>query len=322
MKGLLERLSNYEKWIPVIDYQLLASYGFRSQKNIISAKRFNTELLLKSHPKVNKTPPKTHKTIHTEDSLPRSEAIPLPLSESTNIGDPLTVDVDPMPHTDDRSMSTFADSQPETDTTILLPELESMDGEERGAYLKNLFQTFSYTYSTYLDYDFPFLSDNDIKPHIYKVQQSIAKMASGYIIELQDNNCIKYKVATDYEARYFLEFSIEIHHKIVTKKMIEGKVIKESKTLTKNYSINRSLTSTKTTSNFAFFEAYDLISNNPRVLQLWKLPEGNFSSNLILKIIHRFEERIYNPGALQELLASHSYRLRNPSAFTSKLFIS
>jgi hypothetical protein len=67
---------------------------------------------------------------------------------------------------------------------------------------------------------------------------------------------------------------------------------------------------------FAFFEAYEWISNSDTVF-----PAGKLIPDSIPKTTQLLIGRIHNRRALQELLST-SFRLRNPSAFISKLFIS
>jgi hypothetical protein len=101
--------------------------------------------------------------------------------------------------------------------------------------------------------DFPYLSDSDIKPHIIKQQQSIAKVPSGSIIKLSDGKLIKYETINGFEPRDFFKISIEIYPKVRSKKKVEGVSIMKSKASPNKYNINSLTTNGKTTSIFCIF---------------------------------------------------------------------
>jgi hypothetical protein len=109
-----------------------------------------------------------------------------------------------------------------------------------------------------------------------------------------------------------------IQHKIETTKIVRGKEVRIKQ---KGHRINQPLDATNTTRHFLWFQGVQLISSNPLVLSLFKPPNGKLIQGLIPTIIELLRSRVFNVRAFDELISSHRYRLRNPTAFIYKFFV-
>ena len=74
---------------------------------------------------------------------------------------------------------------------------------------------------------------------------------------------------------------------------------------------------------FAFYDDIQLLSNDENTLNQYVPPQSDTAPNpeLIERFITFFKGRLYNPEALDEELAAHAFRLRNPAVTISKIFI-
>jgi hypothetical protein len=103
--------------------------------------------------------------------------------------------------------------------------------------------------------------------------------------------------------------------------MINDKDAKLVKIKPLRHKINQLIDATDTCFYFPFFQGVDLISNGTMILGLFKPPKGKLINGLIPTILEFLRSRVFNVGAFDELISSHSYRLRHPTAFISKFFI-
>ena len=97
----------------------------------------------------------------------------------------------------------------------------------------------------------------------------------------------------------------------------QKKAIKEFKT----YSLVNLLTTNTYKDRLTYFDGSAILSNDPRVLQLFIPPVGKYDRSLITDFIEFMKSRVVNEKPLMEELASHAYRLRHKSAFIEKFFI-
>ena len=97
----------------------------------------------------------------------------------------------------------------------------------------------------------------------------------------------------------------------------QKKAIKEFKT----YSLVNLLTTNTYKDRLTYFDGSAILSSDPRVLQLFIPPVGEYDRSLITDFIEFMKSRVVNEKPLIEELASHAYRLRNKRAFIEKFFI-
>ena len=162
-----------------------------------------------------------------------------------------------------------------------------------------------------------------IDEHIAALMKCVANDTNGgYFVRKYDaeSNTVHYEHLSLRGLRECfddLKVNIELSDDEKQKLREQKKAIKEFKT----YSLVNLLTTNTYKDRLTYFDGSAILSDNPRVLQLFIPPMGEYDRSLIIDFIEFMKSRVVNEKPLIEELASHAYRFRHKSAFIEKFFI-
>ena len=151
-----------------------------------------------------------------------------------------------------------------------------------------------------------------VKEHAEALAQCIAIKQSGeYIIKERKENTYTYKVIKRQELadRLWANYQVQKEDDCGDVKTFSFDPMKLFKS------------GEARASYFAFYDDIQLLSNDENTLNRYVPPQGEPNNELIERFIMFFKGRLYNPETLDEELAAHAFRLRNPSVTIAKIFI-
>lgn len=160
----------------------------------------------------------------------------------------------------------------------------------------------NYTLNDYRD-EMPGL--NSYEQHLSALKKCVACLLDGFVIKQRKSGGIKYTQIKRSKANEYFGFNIAYEP--------TPRKAKTSTTALKFIKENES--------EFSIFDEVAIMGSNPRCLNLYRPPAGEYLEGIPEKIISFFESRVYNPIALHEELSSHAYRFRHPDSFIEKCFI-
>ena len=151
-----------------------------------------------------------------------------------------------------------------------------------------------------------------VKEHAEALAQCIAIKQSGeYIIKERKENTYTYKVIKRQELadRLWANYQVQKEDDCGDVKTFSFDPMKLFKS------------GEARASYFAFYDDIQLLSNDENTLNRYVPPQGEPNEALIEHFITFFKSRLYNPETLDEELAAHAFRLRNPAVTIAKIFI-
>ena len=201
--------------------------------------------------------------------------------------------------------------------TVEHPELDKFAPEEEEKLTPaQLFTEFKTTIGDYKDKSRQF---KEVEKHRGMLVKCVAISQTGYIVKYKVGESFRYKEITPNELKNQLD-GLGFYKKELTK--IDPKTGEEKKEmLTLPYKAYEDIRGILRP-HLAYFHRTELFSDDEGVLSRYVPPMGEANDELAKKFITFFENRVNNPEALHDLLSSHAYRLRHPSAKIEKCFIS
>ena len=161
---------------------------------------------------------------------------------------------------------------------------------------------------------------DDLKRHYRMLKECIAISQSGYIIKESYGNSFRYRDINVGELRAILDFSTTLTLEVEKKNEETGEM--EKKEVRVSFKPIKEIQSGELRTQLAYYHKTDLFTDEEGVLSRYVPPQGEANDKLAKRFIKFFENRIYNPEALHDMLASHAYRLRHPNVKIEKFFVS
>ena len=146
-----------------------------------------------------------------------------------------------------------------------------------------------------------------------------AEDRSGYIIKESFGNSFRYRDINASDLRSQLDFSINV--KVEKKRMNKETNEIETYNTSEAFKPLKEIQNGDLRAQLAYYHRTDLFTDEEGVLSRYVPPQGEPNDELALKFIKFFENRLYNPEALHDMLSAHAIRLRHPKVKIEKAFI-
>ena len=159
----------------------------------------------------------------------------------------------------------------------------------------------------------------DISKHCEMLKACIAISQRGYIIKESYGSSFRYRDINVSDLRSILNFSVKVK---VTKKKINKETNKVEKyTMLEAFKPLKEIQTGDVRAQLTYYNRTDLFTDEEGVLSRYVPPQGEANDELAERFIKFFENRVYNPEALHDMLSAHAVRLRHPKVKIEKAFI-